>query len=298
MGYDTLRIRDVSRLYGRWVPPIGAMGGPPAHELYTDLVVYAGLELFRDNGSRPWVVLRDGAHRHAFPVPSPELRGALDRFRMRRNVRPLPEADIVEFVRIIEARASDPDVEIPTIKAPVVERAATPQPGPQEAPSSSEAPPRSPDSQEPSPPVPTGFGATKPDSPPSLDGPSAPMALGPGVSAGSSLPPGPMNLAISGARQLPSPQDAGLARYVRSFRRLLRDGDWMGTTRELSEWTGDEPLTLYGSMLRYRSGLADNDILLSYVEVGESFRWLVVDRTKVRNPAGPAPVAQPILAAR
>jgi hypothetical protein len=292
VGFEDLRIRDVSRLLGEWSPPIGALGGPPAHELYRDLVVYAGLQLFRDARSRPWVTLRDGAHRHAFAVPSAELRGALDRFRMRRNVRPLPESDIDEFVRIINARASDPDVEIPTLKAPVAEPSTAPESG---APARREVvdvpPPSGTDSER----APLAARVAVPAvAPPVLpaDPTPPPAPRDPTAWAGDAAAEPPINSSISGGYRFAPLPDPSLARYVRVFRRLVHDGDWMGTTRELADLTRDDPFTLYTTLLRYRSELAKNDILLASVEAGDGYRWLAVDRSKFRNPEpAPAPLA-------
>ena len=285
VGFDDVRIREVSRANGQWTPPIGAMGGPPAHELYRDLVVYADLQLFRDARSRAWVVLRDGAQRRAFPVPSAELRSALDRFRMRRNLRPVPEADIDEFARIVEAHISDPDVEIPTLQAPVTEPAPPPiaeaawidagetvsvttdrlrrevesmlqaLEGNGSAPEATDATPES-------------------ETAPRRPRPRIPL---PAIGAGSTIDP-----SISGARSLPPPE-VGLPRYVKVFRELIQTGSWMGTTRMLSDLTGEDPFQVFESLLRFRSELATSGILLANVELDEGFRWLAVDRTKVHD---------------
>ena len=111
---DEVRILDLSGgPRAEWQPPIGALGGPPAHELYHDLVVHAGLRLLRDDDGDPWIEIQDGERRRAFRVPSLEMRAALDRFRMRRNLRPVPDNDIQDFVRVVEARILDPDAAIP-----------------------------------------------------------------------------------------------------------------------------------------------------------------------------------------
>ena len=77
--------------------------------------------------------------------------------------------------------------------------------------------------------------------------------------------------------------ESELQRYVRVLRRLVRDGDWMGTTRDLSEEVRDDPFTLYNSLLRYRSEIAENDILIANVEDSRGMCWLAVDRSKVRG---------------
>jgi len=285
VGFDDLRIRDISRFSGEWSPPIGALGGPPAHELYRDLVLYAGLQLFQDARSRPWVVFRDGAQRRSFSVPSIELRNALDRFRMHRSARPLPRGDLDEFVRIVEARVSDPDVKIPLLRSPLVDGApATDGDRRLFEPSSTD---RAAQAHTPTPTASSPTGSESEPSPPS----TAVIVPARTSAAGREfLPPTWVNVprpgleaSISGGALLPPRRSADATRYVRALRRLLRDGDWMGTTRELAEVTRDDPLTLYASLLRYRAELADNDILLANVEVGEGFRWLVVDRSRVRN---------------
>ncbi len=280
MGFEDLKIRDVSRISGEWAPPVSALGGPPAHELYRELVLYAGMQLCRDAHARPWIVFRDGSQRRAFPVPSPELRGALDRFRMRRNVRPVPEGDIEEFARIVQARVSDPDVEIPALPVLGVDRAsvlAGPPVGPTEAAS-----------------LPSGADAT--DGLPRVPDPAneveSPKYL-PFVPDGARSDPAPEapnvrsaapDLARSGAIALNPHDGANLARYVRIFRSLVRDGDWMGTTGELAQITREEPFTMYATLLRLRSELAENDILVANVEVDEGYQWLAVDRARLRRP--------------
>ena len=275
MGIEDVKIRDLSRGAGAWTPPISAMGGPPAHQLYSDLVAFAGLQLYRDTRSRPWIVLRDGAQRRAFLAPSVELRSALDRFRMRRNLRPLTEPTIDEFVRIVEARISDPDVAIPILRSPMAE------PGP-EVPGSVE--PRDPD-------APAGdrfreldedidlalrdldrleHHADRGDPDPSPE-PSVQNAI-------EEIDP-----SISGGRAIPAVQNPELERYVRVLGRLVESGGWLGTTQELSRLTRDDPITLFDSLMRFRSGLAHRNILIANIEVEGAYRWLAVDRSRLRG---------------
>jgi len=286
VALDELKIREVSRLgAGVWTPPIGAMGGPPAHELYRDLVLHAGLQLFRDAKARPWVTLQDGAQRRAFPVPSPELRSALDRFRMRRNLRPVPEADIDELVRIVEARISDPDVLIPTLRGPLVERWTGNEVG-HPSPPVPDGPPSARSTQLegqldsllrdlhlPTP-RPDALAASSDPAPPSEDG-SAAKPTAPSMES--------FDPSVSGGRLTRRPEDGSLPRYVRVFQGLVHDGGWMGTTRELAELTGDDPLTLFDSLLRYHSQLAGNGILVANIEVDDGYRWLAVDRHRVHE---------------
>jgi len=91
MEADEVRIRElIEHQTGEWVPPISALGGPPAHVLYHELVLHAGLKLYRDAEGQALVVFLDGEGRRSFRCPSPELMGALDRFRMRRGFVPPP----------------------------------------------------------------------------------------------------------------------------------------------------------------------------------------------------------------
>ncbi len=92
----------------------------------------------------------------------------------------------------------------------------------------------------------------------------------------------PLDLSVSGGRALPVAGEA-LPRYVRVFQELIRDGGWMGTTRELAERTGDDPFTLFDSLIRYRAELAGQGILVANVEVGDGFRWLAVDRSRIHD---------------
>ncbi len=290
-AYDDLKIRDLSRLSGAWTPPISAMGGPPAHQLYSDLVAFAGLQLFRDTKTRPWVVLRDGAQRRAFLAPSGELRSAIDRFRMRRNVRPLSESTIDEFVRIVQARISDPDVQIPILRSPLAEQEPTPE------------------GSAPAPPEPEEIGDRwkhldeEIDSAlrdlDALDHPAAaaeaPAPREEPTELVEAQPEARIDPSISGARALPAPKGAGYDRYVRVLRRLVEGGGWMGTTQELSRLTRTDPITLFDSLLRYRTDLAGEDILITNIEVEGSYRWLAVDRTRIRGTnEAPAPENRPM----
>ncbi len=329
MGYEDVKIRDLSRRTSEWTPPIGALGGPPAHALYTDLVVYAGLQLFRDTRGRPWVVLRDGAQRRAFLVPSPELRSALDRFRMHRNLSPVPEGHISEFIRVVQARISDPDVEIPLLRSPVAEPISLPEWGPtpdatapematpsiaaeepvrtslravddldrhlprpveRPVPALPLTPPVSSSVREPAPVPPAALRpepAPVPEAPAPADTatpvPETPVPEPEPPAAPSSGPP--IDPSISGARRLPSGENAGLARYVSVLQTLVRDGTWLGTTEELSNLMQDEPLTMFNFLHKYRPELARRDILITSVEVEDGFRWLAVDRAKTQRAA-------------
>jgi hypothetical protein len=246
-AYETgIKIRDVAMPpVSDWTPPIGAMGGPPAHELYRDLVLHAGLKLYRGPSREPWVVLKDGERRRGFVVPSPELRGALDRFRMRRNLRPVAERDIDDFVRIVEARVSDPDVALPRLEEEVGG-------------------------------VPS-FAATHLLPGEETEGPwtEEPLAETREVAF-------PV-AAISGGRAEPEDPTVTIPRYVRVLRELVRNGEWMGTTAELSQRVGDDPERVFGTLIEHRIRFAEGGVVVAPVEVEEGWRWLAVDRTRVER---------------
>jgi hypothetical protein len=289
---DELRILDLSRRpRGEWEPPIGAMGGPPAHELYHDLVLHAGLKLLRDLEGRPWIELQDGERRRAFAVPSDELRGALDRFRMRRNLRPVPEADIEEFARVIEARVSDPDVAFP-------ERTDPGDPS---------------RSSEPVPPVPDGGVSPAPAEDgwavERLDrlmeevdeiqgrGPPAPepgrdepwwSRYGHPVPLHSRLPHR-WHASMSGGRREPPSPDGDLSRYLRALRELVRGGAWIGTLHEIGRRTGDEPEAVFAALLKYHTDLVTEGLVVAPVELEEGWSWMVVDRARIPRPPSDVP---------
>ncbi len=199
MESDEVRIRElIEHQTGEWVPPISALGGPPAHVLYHELVLHAGLKLYRDAESQALVVFLDGEGRRCFHCPSPELMGALDRFRMRRGLRPSPAKDIDDFVRVIHARVTDPDADVPS-----------PPPGVGE-------PVRIEPAHSPAPPAPEAEKVPRVD--PTLPGdPWVPATL-PGLAI--SFSGGFMR---SGRKEFPLPH------YIRILQGLVRNGGWMGT---------------------------------------------------------------------
>ena len=285
-------IRDLSRFISQeWVPPIGAMGGPPAHELYRDLVRYAGLRLYRDADGSPRVEIHDGEHRRCFRVPSDEFRGALDRFRMRRAHRPVPDPELAELTRIVQARVSDPDVVIPVY--PGLE----PDPsGVDEAPV--DAPPAPPEAA-PSIPSPEDeidemiqeLDAHRTTAPSPLHLSKAPSAWTDVVEPRSTPAPVPINPSISGARA-PPPGDGSLPRYLRAFRILLRNGGWVGSTSEIAELTGDAPDRVIESLRAYGRDLAKEEIVVAPVETKDGWKWLAVDLSRMAAP--PRPPAPPL----
>ncbi len=288
-------IRDVSRVPTKeWVPPIGAMGGPPAHELYRDLVLRAGLRLFRDHRGHPYLALKDGEHRRTFRVPSLELREALDRFRMGRNLRLVPETELIEFARVVAARVSDPDIFVPTLEA---DRPWVTDPDREVQPPSPVREDRTPRAggweeeisslvhhEEEVTPVDVSPGAVA--KVPSawndvVDLHPAPALVPEPVPPS---PPAPVSLAVSGAHPLPPPED-GLLRYVTALRALMDGREWVGTTAELSHVTGETPETVFAHLRAYRSELVRQDIVVAPVETRAGWRWLAVDASRFAAPS-------------
>ncbi|MCI4365427.1 MAG: hypothetical protein L3K10_05125 [Thermoplasmata archaeon] len=313
---DEVKIRDLSRpLTSEWTPPIGAMGGPPAHELYRDLVAHGGLRLLRDRDGNPWVEMQDGVRRRSFRVPGTALRGAFDRFRMRRNLRPVPESDLDDFARVVAARISDPDVRLPVFDSSALDR-APPAPEPESSfldlSSSQGSAPQAPPSaleQEleavlrevdlvrgaptlaplPAPPVAP------------LPAPPAPALEPPTPTAWREDEPGPvvsdrplslpMDASISGGHQDIAAADDSLPRYLRVLRGLVEGGGWIGTLGELGRLTGEEPDVVFGSLLKFHTQLTGNNLVVAPVEVEDGWRWLVVDRSRLHS--SPSPLALP-----
>jgi len=282
---EEIAILDLSKVgRGEWTPPIGAMGGPPAHELYRDLVTHAGLRLRRGEDGSPWVEIQDGEHRRTFPVPSSELRAALDRFRMRRNLRPVPESDIEEFARVVEARVSDPDIEVPL-----------------EGPGTAAGPP---DGASPTEPEAGGrswavdeldhlmheVDAIQGRAPPDPEDEVRP-AFGTYVHPTSlhRRLPHRWHTGVSSARGVRSTTDPRLPRYVRVLRELVQDGTWIGSLSEIARRTGDDTNEVFSALLQFHTDFVGNDLVVAPVEVEDGWRWVVVDRTRLRS--GPSPSA-------
>jgi hypothetical protein len=286
-----IRIRELSRPSVReWTPPIGAMGGPPAHELYRDLVLYADFRLLRDEHGEPSVSLRDGERRRTFRVPSDDLREAIDRFRMRRSLRAVPEAELAELTRIIQARATDPDAKIPLVGAET--RPAPPriEPLPSSPPTAPEEAPvvaKNPDQE-----LESILGEIDEVRravsmrPPTSKAPSAWTEV---VNSGlPAIAPRPSaRHSISGGQMAASA--SGLPRYLEVLRNLIRNGGWVGTTSELSNLTGEEPRQVVASLLGLRSELAKNNIVVASVETKDGWRWLAVDRNRLDSNSGGGP---------
>jgi hypothetical protein len=288
---DELKIRDLSRPNTtEWTPPIGAMGGPPAHELYRDLVAHGGLRLLRDSDGNPWAELKDGEQRRTFRVPGVALRGALDRFRMRRNLRPVPETDLEDFARVVAARVSDPDVRLPLFELAANERAP---PGPE--PFVNVAPASLP------PPVSGAEPASleqelarvleevdavrdSSDAGRSVEQPTpAPWQESPGEEGAEGAYLSALDVSISGGKLLPTNSEDPLPRYLRVLRGLATGGGWLGTLGELGRMTREDPDAVFGSLLKYHSQLTQNHLVIAPVEVEDGWRWIVVDRTRLRS---------------
>ncbi len=205
---------------------------------------------------------------------------------MRRNLRPVPEQELADFARVVQARASDPDLFVPTFDPGETDRAGA-----------------RPDSRRDteSDPLPEREGAgwlgeldailREADE---VRGPApsteqvivkAPSAwnevvdhLGP--SDPSTAPP--LRPAVSGAR-MSAPAQEGLPRYLEVLRSLVQEGGWLGTTAELSTLVGETPGQVFACLRDYRSALADSDIVVAPVETKDGWRWLAVDRAHLRS---------------
>jgi hypothetical protein len=286
---EELGILDLSKVgKGEWVPPIGAMGGPPAHELYRDLVIHAGLRLLRDETGTPWVEIQDGEHRRAFPVPSLELRGALDRFRMRRNLRPVPEGDIEEFARVVEARVSDPDIEVAVEISPTPGRLVLaggtgpgetlPLPAPR-ATASWAVDELDHLMHE----VDSIQGRAPQDAPDAAPEPAAGWYPHPGPIQ--SRLPHRWHTGMSSASRGATTTDPRLPRYIRVLRELVQDGTWIGSLTEIGRRTGDDTNEVFATLLQFHTDLVGNDLVVAPVEVEDGWKWVVVDRARMRDPA-------------
>jgi len=294
---DELKIRDLSRLStSEWTPPIGAMGGPPAHELYRDLVAHGGLRLMRDSDGNPWVEMKDGERRRSFRVPGVALRGALDRFRMRRNLRPVPESDIEDFSRVVSARVSDPDVRLPQFDLGASERAP---PVPEPPTTYDRMPPADPPATEGASPLEVELArvieevdAVRNDSgaPVPVEQTPAPWQEEPGVGDAAVATLVVLDPSISGGQRIGTGSEDPLPRYLRVLRGLAAGGGWLGTLGELGRLTREDPDAVFGSLLKYHSQLTQNQLVVAPVEVEDGWRWLVVDRTRLRSSDPPAAV--------
>ncbi|MCI4339073.1 MAG: hypothetical protein L3J68_01910 [Thermoplasmata archaeon] len=287
MTTEELGILDLSKVgKGEWVPPIGAMGGPPAHELYRDLVIHAGLRLLRDETGTPWVEIQDGEHRRAFPAPSLELRAALDRFRMRRNLRPVPEGDIEEFARVVEARVSDPDIEVAVEISPTPGRlvlAGGTSPGET--------------SPIPAPRAGANWAVDELDhlmhEVDSIQGraPEDPPEEAPETGASWYAHPGPIqsrlphrwHTGMSSARQTAPAPNPRLPRYIRVLRELVQNGTWIGSLTEIARRTGDDTDEVFAALLQFHTDFVGNDLVVAPVEVEDGWKWVVVDRGRMRD---------------
>jgi len=282
-----------------WEPPVGPLGGPAALELYHELVAHAGMRLLRDDEGRPWIEMKDGEQRRRISVPSAEMRGAIDRFRLRRGVRPLPAPDLEEFVRVVEARITDPDAVIPTIDPP------EDAPGPEEDAVATDPP--SPEARsEPASAVERldrlmrevdeiqgrhpAEDAEGRASPPWWSEFGHPVPL-------HSRLPHRWQASVSGGRREAPSADGDLTRYLGALRELVRDGTWIGPIQEIGRRTGDDPETVFASLLRYHIDLVSRGLVVAPVELEEGWQWVVVDREQIAGDRPLRPANAPVPAA-
>ena len=102
-------LSDHSVPVGVWLPAINvATGGPQAHVVYHELVKHAQMRLSRTTEGDAMVTVSEAGAVHLFKVPSPAFYRFVDRFRVARRLRVLPEEALGELARIIEARVGDP----------------------------------------------------------------------------------------------------------------------------------------------------------------------------------------------
>jgi len=111
----SIAIRDLSKSQappGVWLPAINsATGGPQSHAIYHELATRAGMRLQRTKDGHAMVTVSEAGAVHLLAVPSPEFYRFVDRFRVARRLRVLPESALNELSRIIEARVGDPRFE-------------------------------------------------------------------------------------------------------------------------------------------------------------------------------------------
>jgi len=94
---------------GVWLPAINvATGGPQSHVVYHELVKHARMRLSRTTDGGAMVAVTESGAVHLLKVPSPEFYRFVDRFRVARRLRVLPEGALGELARVIQARVGDP----------------------------------------------------------------------------------------------------------------------------------------------------------------------------------------------
>jgi hypothetical protein len=218
---------------------------------------------------------------------------------MRRNLRPVPEADIVEFARVVEARVSDPDVEIPT---PPPEAGAPETAAVEVEATESEFDPEA----TPRPLTPVGSkagwavdeldhlmrevdsvqGRGEAPSPPVKE-PASWSRFAHPVPLHSRLPHR-WHASVSSAQRTDPDADPGLPRYIRVLRELVQEGSWIGTLAEIARRTGDDTDRVFANLLKFHADLVSKDLVVAPVEVEQGWQWLVVDRSRIRPTAAAA----------
>jgi hypothetical protein len=197
----------------------------------------------------------------------------------------VPESDIDEFARVVEARVSDPDVEIPFAS---IDSETEVRPSPTD----------------------TDSGPKPPEAPPSKDGWAvdeldhlmreidsvqgrtsasdlASKDAAPWVRYSHPVPlhsrlPHRWHASVSGGRSAPSGIEPGLPRYVRVLRELVQEGSWIGSLGEIARRTGDDTDHAFANLLKFHADLVGKDLVVAPVEVERGWQWLVVDRSRIR----------------
>jgi hypothetical protein len=203
---------------------------------------------------------------------------------MRRNQRPVPDAELAELARVVEARVSDPDIIVPSRDVGDLERPRALLPDrSREVPA--DAPARS---------IPMAETAPEPDLP-GVDGIGNPPPLGSTAAKApsawtdivehlgpNSVPARPLVASTSGGRRTP-PAPSELPRYLSAIRDLVVGGGWIGTMSELSSLIGEKPEQVFADLRAHRSELASYGLVVTPVETEDGWRWAAFDRHQLTS---------------
>lgn len=90
-----------------------------------------------------------------------------------------------------------------------------------------------------------------------------------------------LSISFSGGFMRAGRKEPPLPHYIRVLQSLVRNGGWMGTTRDLSARLGEDETMLTETLIRYRADLAEFGIVVANVQVESGWRLLVVDRARL-----------------